>query len=112
MQSHNKEEIHLNLDRQQILFLLHLGFIFVLPLIGSTVFNQVRQIYDYTTLGYFYCDNSMFYGFNNDGSSFEYFAQCTSTNILFLIMTFMITTSMFLFIGNKVRKFIIGAIKR
>lgn len=100
------EQIHLNLDKTQIIFVLHLGFIFILPLLGGTVFNQVKQIYQYTQEGSFVNDCSMFKGFDNT----ELVNVCRSDNIIMLVGSFGITTSMFLFMANKVRKFIIGAL--
>src|SRR5574342_1158099 len=97
------------LGREEITFLFHIGFLCVLPLIGTSVFEMSKQIIQYTQTGYFYQDCMAYYfgTFNKDS-----FDVCKSTNIFQLIIVYAITTSMFLFIAGRVYLFITRRFKK
>lgn len=82
--------------------IFHIGFLCVLPLLGHSLFNMGKQLIDYYNYGYFYTECMVINNNNNE--------VCKSDNIIQLGIAFSITSALFTFMANAVRKQIVGVI--
>lgn len=92
------------MQSRTIIFLLNIGFLCLLPLVGTTVFNTAKQIAEYYQYGFYYYECALYYYTSFDKTSFDI---CKSMDITTLLISFPITTAIFTFMANSVRKEII-----
>lgn len=96
-------DLEMRLTKPQIFFLLHIGFLLVLPLLGTTVFNMAKQIIEYIQYGRYNTDCLAYVTGPFNSTSFDF---CYSEQIIPLVIGFMISTTMFSFMSYRVYRFI------
>jgi len=97
------------LDKPKLNLIFHIGFIFILPLLGTNITNTSAQLIEYYDKGYYYyeCTPYKYYAPTFDKYSFDF---CKSTDIINFITLYPIAIVLFTFLSYKTFRFVKTAI--
>lgn len=93
------------MNNKQLFLLFHIGFLVLLPLVGTSIFNTTRNFYEYAVNGYYYYDCVT--GYMMEYFTRESFDICRGEDIRLLAFEYAVSIAVFVFMANAVRKTII-----